>query len=420
MLFDHAKINVKAGDGGNGVVAMRREKFVPRGGPAGGNGGRGGHVILKVDPQINTLVHFKRQIHFKASRGVHGGGKKQQGAIGEDLEVMVPPGTIVRHAETEAILADLVEPEQEFIVAYGGKGGRGNAAFRTSTNQAPRIAERGLLGQELWITLELKLIADVGIVGVPNAGKSTLLASVTAAKPKIADYPFTTLQPNLGVVVVEHRDFVMADIPGLIEGAHDGVGLGHQFLRHVERTRLLVHLLDGGTPDPLADFEQINEELRLFNPQLADKPQILVLNKHDLPSAHQIWPQIQAKAEALGLSAHFISAVTQHGVRQLMQAVLTRLDTIPKMPLVEVDSTPIFTLDDADNSFSVKMQDDGYYVQGTVIEDLVAQTYWENEEAVRRVQGKLDSLGVLSALREAGVEAGDTVFLADMELEWMW
>jgi GTP-binding protein len=420
MFFDQVKINVKGGNGGNGASAFRREKFVPFGGPAGGNGGRGGHVILKVDSQLNTLVHFKRRSHFKGGHGKHGSGKTQHGAGGEDIYVPVPPGTIVRHADTNAILADLIEPEQEFIVAQGGNGGRGNAAFKSPNRQAPRMAERGLPGQELWIILELKIIADVGIVGVPNAGKSTLLASVTAAKPKIADYPFTTLQPNLGVVVVDDRDFVLADIPGLIEGAHEGVGLGHQFLRHVERTRLLIHLLDGASADPLSELDQINEELRLFNPMLAQKPQIMVLNKNDLPSAQAHWPGVQARAETMGLEARFISAATQSGVRELMADVLARLDTLPKTsPLVEME-TPVFTLETEEAPFEVEQDSGVYYVTGPAIRRLVDQTYWDIDEAVQQAQFRLDGMGVLDALREAGVGPGDTVFLEELELEWMW
>ncbi len=420
MFFDQVKIYVKGGDGGNGVSSFRREKFVPRGGPDGGSGGRGGHVIFEVDPQLNTLLHFKRRSHFKARRGEHGRGKDQQGARGKDWIVPVPPGTIVRHAETDEIMADLTEPNQQFIVARGGKGGRGNAAFRTSVRQAPRMAERGLPGQELWVKLELKLIADVGIVGVPNAGKSTLLASVSAAKPKIANYPFTTLQPNLGVVLVDDRDFVIADIPGLIEGAHHGVGLGHQFLRHVERTRLLIHLLDGASADPLADFEQINEELAQYNPELAKKPQIIVLNKRDLPSAHNFWPAVQARASDLDFPAMFVSAVTQSGVQKLMRLTADKLASIPKTKPMDIPEIPVFTLEEETEAFTLSKDADGYHVNGQSIQRLVAQTYWDIDEAVDRVQMKLEKMGVLEALRQAGVEPGDAVFLDNMELEWMW
>ncbi|MFQ5575587.1 MAG: GTPase ObgE [Anaerolineae bacterium] len=418
MFFDQAKIYVQGGKGGNGASAFRREKFTPRGGPSGGHGGRGGHVVLSVDPQYNTLVHFKKRSHFKAPPGEGGRGKNQRGANGPDLLVPVPAGTVVKDAETGSLLADLVEPEQSLIAARGGAGGRGNTAFKSSTRQAPRIAERGLPGQERWVVLELKLIADVGIIGVPNAGKSTLLASVTAARPKIAGYPFTTLQPNLGMVLVDGRDFVLADIPGLVEGAHQGVGLGHQFLRHVERTRLLIHLLDGASADPLADFEQINRELDRFNPALSQKPQIIVLNKQDLPVAHGSWPAVQARANALESPAMFVSAATGAGVRDLMRLVAEILPTIPKTPPVAPEM-PVFTLDD-DDRFTVEKRAGSFYVAGQAVERLAAQTYWDIDEAVERLQQQLEQMGVLEALRQAGVKAGDTVFLAGKELEWIW
>jgi GTP-binding protein len=294
MFFDEAKIYVKGGDGGDGSVAFRREKYVPFGGPSGGHGGAGGSVYLVVDRNLNTLVHFKSRAHFKAERGGRGSGQKQQGKKGKDRLVPVPPGTTVHDAETGEFLADLVEEDQRVLVAQGGRGGRGNSAFATPTNQAPSMAEHGEPAPERWLRLELKLIADVGVIGMPNAGKSTLLSVVSAARPKIANYPFTTLQPNLGVVRLdEYRSFVMADVPGLIEGASEGAGLGHQFLRHVERTRLLIHLLDGAALDPLADYALINKELTRFSERLADKPQLVVLNKIDLPDAQAWWPLIE-------------------------------------------------------------------------------------------------------------------------------
>ncbi len=419
MFFDEAKIHVKAGDGGNGVVAFRREKYVPRGGPSGGHGGNGGNIILRVDPQLNTLVHFQNQIHFKAERGGHGGGKNMHGANGKDTIIPVPPGTVVRRADTGELIADLTEPGQEVIVARGGRGGRGNSAFKSSTNQTPKFAERGLPGEELWITLELKLIADVGLVGMPNAGKSTLLSRLSAARPKIADYPFTTLQPNLGVVVMNHRDLVMADIPGLIEGAHAGAGLGHQFLRHVERSRLLVHLLNGASPDPLADFAQINQELALFSPRLARKPQVVVLNKLDLPEAQAHWPQVKAHAQSLDLPAYAISAVTGEGVPALVAALFTLLDDLPPEPPFE-EEAPVFTLTQDENYFEIDRQADGWHVTGPKIEQLAHQTQWSNYDAVMRAYRILERMGVHDALREAGVEPGDTVFLHDVELEWVW
>jgi GTP-binding protein len=421
MFFDEAKILVKAGDGGDGIVAFRREKFVPRGGPAGGHGGKGGDVILKVEPQLNTLVHFKKRSHFKAERGGHGGGKKMAGASGADTVVLVPPGTVVRQADSGQLLADLTRSGQQAVIARGGRGGRGNTAFRSSTNQAPRMAERGLPGEELWVTLELKLIADVGLVGVPNAGKSTLLSVVSSARPKIAAYPFTTLQPNLGVVLMDHRDLVMADIPGLIEGAHEGSGLGHQFLRHIERSRLLVHLLNGAAPDPLAEFDQTNHELALFSQKLAQKPQIVVLNKIDLPEARAHWPEVKARARALGLPAYEISAVSQEGVRLLVARIFEHLDELPHEELFE-EAVPTFTLDQGTDYFEIKTLPgaEGWQVTGPRIQQLAAQTYWDVDEAVMRVHQILERMGVNQALRDAGVESGDTVYLHDVELEWVW
>jgi GTP-binding protein len=419
-FFDEAKIYIKSGDGGNGAVAFRREKYVPRGGPAGGHGGKGGDVILQVDPQHNTLVHFKTQSHFKADRGENGGAKNLHGANGRNIIIPVPPGTVARHADTGQLLADLLEPGQQAVVARGGKGGRGNTAFKSSTNQAPKIAENGLPGNEFWITLELKLIADVGLVGMPNAGKSTLLSVVSAARPKIADYPFTTLQPNLGVVLLDQRDLVMADIPGLIEGAAEGVGLGHQFLRHVERSRLLVHLLNGASPSPLNDFDQINQELTLFSRKLAGKPQVVVLNKMDLPEAQAHWPAVKARAEALDLPVLAISAVTGEGVPALLGALFARLDDLPRELLFEEDAVPVFTLKDDDDHFEVEQRADGWHVTGPRITQLALQTHWGSYDAVMRAYHILEKIGVHDALREAGVEQSDTVFLDDVELEWVW
>jgi GTP-binding protein len=421
MFFDEAKIYVKGGDGGDGIVAFRREKYVPRGGPSGGRGGKGGDIVVEVDPQLNTLINFKNRSHFRADRGEHGGPKSMTGREGSDLIVAVPPGTVVRHAETGALLADLTEPGQRAVVAKGGRGGRGTESFKSSTNQAPKISERGLPGEELWLKLELKLIAHVGIVGLPNAGKSTLLSVVSAARPKIADYPFTTLEPNLGVVVMGNRDLVMADIPGLIEGAHEGAGLGHQFLRHVERSRLLIHLLNGASADPVQDFEQINEELALFSERLAQKLQLVVLNKIDLPEAEQHWPAVRAKAQALGLPAYKISAVTGQGVQALIGKLFEHLDELPKEPLYK-EEIPVFTLEQDRNFFELERlpQNQGWRVTGPRIAELAAQTNWGVDQSVMRVHQILERMGVHAALREAGVEVGDTVFLDKVELEWAW
>ena len=419
MFIDRAKIHVQAGAGGDGVVAFRREKFVPRGGPSGGSGGRGGHVYLYVDPSLTTLQHFKRQVHFRAGRGGHGGGSNKTGAAGKDLRIPVPPGTVVRDAETGEILADLVRPGQEVLVARGGRGGRGNAAFKSDRNPAPRIAEKGEPGEERWLELELKVLADVGIIGVPNAGKSTLLSVVSRAKPKIADYPFTTLAPNLGVAEVDHQQIVFADIPGLLEGAHEGVGLGLDFLRHIERTRVLVHLLDGASPDPLGDFEAINQELALFNPKLAEKPQIVVLNKIDLPEAREKWPQIKQAMEARGLPVLAISAVTGENVQKLLYKVKEMLETLP--PEEEPEEAEVIEIrpEVDEKAFTIERVDEHTWrVRGIAIERAAKMTNWDYYEAAMRFQRIMKALGITDALREAGVQEGDTVLIGDVELVW--
>jgi GTP-binding protein len=419
MFYDEAKIAVKAGDGGDGAVAFRREKFVPYGGPAGGDGGKGGDVTLYVDPHLNTLYRFSRRRHFKAARGQHGRGKDQHGAAGADLRVPVPPGTVVYDADTDGLLGDLTEPGQELVVAQGGRGGRGNARFATSTNQAPRIAEHGAPGQERWLRLELRLLADVGVVGVPNAGKSTLLAAVTAARPKIAPYPFTTLQPNLGVVVLDPQtEFVLADIPGLIEGASQGKGLGHEFLRHIQRTRVLIHLLDGLSADPLADLAAINAELAAFGHGLAQKPQLVVLNKMDEPSVRERWPEIQAALEAQGHPALAISALAREGTRELLYRAAQMLAELPEE--VPTRELPVFRPheDEDEGAFTVEREEDGWWVRGAQVERLAAMTVWNLDEAVRRFQRTLERMGVVAALEEAGVQPGDTVRIGERELVW--
>jgi len=418
VFFDEAKIYVKAGDGGNGCVSFRREKYVPLGGPDGGDGGKGGDVYLVANPHLNTLIHFKRRIHFKAQRGGHGKGKKQKGRQGDDLLIEVPPGTVIRDAETGEFIAELIEEGQKALVARGGQGGRGNAAFATPTNQAPRIAERGEPGQERWLYLELKLIADVGIVGVPNAGKSTLLAAVSAARPKIADYPFTTLEPHLGVVTLDdYTSFVMADIPGLIKGAHAGAGLGHEFLRHIERTRVIIHLLDGASADPLSDYESINEELALFDPKLARKPQLVVLNKMDLPQAQALWPLVKKAMRERGQKAMSISAVTGQGVREMLRSVAEMLESLPKEEPITTE-VKVFRPVEKEKAFTITWEDDAWRVRGTEIERVAAMTNWDLDEAVQRFQRIVEAMGLKAALREAGVQPGDTVRIGKVELEW--
>ncbi len=416
MFLDQAKIQIKAGDGGNGCVSFRREKYVPFGGPNGGDGGHGGDVILVVDPKLNTLSSFQHKSKFAAQRGQNGRGKDQTGASGADLRIPVPPGAVVRDAEAGTLIADLTTPGQELRVARGGRGGRGNARFATPTNQAPRMAENGEPGESRTLLLELKLIADVGIVGLPNAGKSTLLASVSAARPKIADYPFTTLEPYLGVVSLDgETTLVLADIPGLIEGASQGAGLGHEFLRHVERTRVLIHLLDGARENPLADYETINAELAAFGRGLETKPQIVGFNKMDLPDAQAQWPQVKRELGRRGIEAMAISAVAKDGVRELLYRAAQKLQELPPVELVE--PMPVITLTQ-EEPFIIERRQDGWHVSGPQIEKLVAMSRFDSFEALQHLQHKLERLGVIEALTSAGVQEGDAVFLGDYEMEW--
>jgi GTP-binding protein len=402
---------------------------VPRGGPDGGDGGQGGSVVMVANPNLNTLRKFARQVHFRAEHGGKGGRVNQTGRSAENLIIEVPVGTIVR-TEDGQLIADLAHPGQEVVVAKGGRGGRGNYRFRSSTHQAPHIAEKGEPSEEKWLNLELKLVADVGIVGMPNAGKSTLLSVVSNAKPKIADYPFTTLVPNLGMVQVDYRDLVMADIPGLVEGAHQGIGLGHDFLRHIQRTRVLIHLLDGAGENPLADFHQINTELALFDVNLLERPTIVVVNKMDLPEAQAAWPKLKAELGALGYEPMAISAATQQGTRELIYQCFALLDTLPQSPFVAdsasiisaqatPDEMPIYDLGEDEMAFTVEKTGDGVFiVKGKAIERAAAMTYWNYEDALMRFQRILEATGITDALEKQGVAVGDTVFIGNLELEW--
>lgn len=420
MFFDEAKIFVRSGNGGNGVVSFRREKFVRQGGPDGGDGGRGGNVIFIGSPHLNSLAKFQRNKHYRAGNGVHGARQRMTGASGEDLRLEAPLGTIIRNSETGDMLADLTEVGQEVVVLAGGRGGRGNQHFANSRQQAPRIAERGEPGEEMWLTLELKLIADVGIIGVPNAGKSTLLSSVSSARPKIGDYPFTTLQPSLGVATIdEYETIVLADIPGLIEGAAEGVGLGHDFLRHIERTRILIHLLDGLSPDPLNDFAMINEELALYNPDLVDKPQLVVLNKIDLPEVKEREPSIRARIVKDGYPFMSISAVTGAGVREMLYEVKRMADVTPLSRPAAADEPIIIRPPIEEGAFTIKREGgNSWRVRGKEIERIVAMTYFDFDDSLLRFQNALEKTGITAALTEAGVKVGDTVYIGDQELEW--
>lgn len=419
MLVDEAKIFVASGKGGDGIVAFRREKYVPLGGPSGGNGGRGGDVIFKADPNMNTLYYFRKQVHFKAPIGGKGGSSNKTGADADPMVVTVPVGTIIRDAETGGLIADLARPDAEIVVAHGGRGGKGNSHFKSSANQAPRIAEKGEPSVERWITLELKMIADIALVGMPNAGKSTLLSVVSNAKPKIADYPFTTLEPNLGAVVYDNLDLVFADIPGLIEGAHMGIGLGHSFLRHIQRTRLIIHVIDGSAMDPIADYNQISTELALYDEKLADRPEIVVVNKMDIAEVREYWELIKEQLEARGVKQPMaISAITRENVPQLVQRVFEMISQIPETELDDGTGMPVYEIEDEAVKFEVDVEDGIYYVSGERIERAAAMTYWDYEEAVSRFQKTLETLGVSEALEKSGVKPGDTVFIGDFELEW--
>jgi GTP-binding protein len=417
MFLDETVISVTSGKGGDGVVHFRREKYVPFGGPDGGDGGKGADVYLEAKSNLNTLSAFRHQAVFAAPNGANGAKQKMTGRSGADLTVWVPTGTVVYDAVNGETLGDLTHTGQRLLVARGGRGGRGNTHFANSRNHAPRNAERGEPGETRELRLELKLIADIGIVGAPNAGKSTLLASITQAKPKIAPYPFTTLEPNLGVAELdEETTLVLADIPGLIEGAHLGHGLGHDFLRHIQRTRVLIHVLDGIAEDPILDLAQINSELALFDPDLAKKPQIVALNKMDIPEVAERWPTIREGLNARNYEAIAISAVTGNNLRQLLYRAAELIDYAPAPP--DVSSVPVYRVESDPRSFKIQHDASGWRVVGNAIERAAAMTYWEHEESVRRFQKILATLGIEDALRKAGAQTGDTVFIANYELEW--
>ncbi|HWQ83445.1 MAG TPA: GTPase ObgE [Anaerolineales bacterium] len=417
MFIDQADIDVRSGKGGDGSMHFRREKFVPRGGPDGGDGGRGGDVVFEVLPTLNTLSSFRHKARYIAESGGNGGKQNMSGKSGQDLVIHVPPGTLVYSRDSGELLGDLVEPGQRLVIARGGRGGRGNSHFVSSVHQAPRIAERGAPAEERSLRLELKLIADIGIVGVPNAGKSTFLAAVTNARPKIAPYPFTTLEPNLGVAELdEETNLVLADIPGLIEGAHQGIGLGHDFLRHIQRTRVLIHLLDGMAENPLLDFAQINSELALFDAHLAEKPQVVAVNKIDLPDVQARWPELQKALQKKGYSAVSISAVAGTNVRQVLYQASQLLQEAP--PVEVVASIPVYRPEQDPNEFRIERESDGWRINGEAIERAASMTYWGEFQSIRRFQRILEHAGIDEALREAGVKEGDTVYIGEYELEW--
>ena len=419
-MLDRVEIEVEAGAGGNGVVSFRREKYVPRGGPDGGDGGRGGSVVLVASPALTTLAGFRRRRRYCAQGGRHGEGGKRHGRSGVDLVIPVPVGTIVRRvggSELGEVVADLTVPAQPVVVVRGGKGGRGNARFATSTRQAPRIAERGQRGEQARLRLDLKLLSDVGIVGLPNAGKSTLLRAVSAARPKVADYPFTTLEPVLGVVEVGYESFVLADLPGIIEGAHEGAGLGHQFLRHVERTRVLLHLVDGSRPDPVADLETLNRELAWYSDELGRKGQQVVVNKLDLAEVRAGRAELDARLRAQGHDPVFISAATREGMADLLRRLLDLLSAI-EVPAPPSSEVPVLRPRGRQPRVTVTKGDGLFVVEGEGPVSVVEMMGLESEEARLEVRRRLTRMGVVSALRRAGVRVGDRVRFGTVEMEW--
>ncbi len=416
-FIDKTKIYVCSGTGGNGIVHLRREAHMPMGGPDGGDGGHGGDIIFEVNPHLNTLFKFRHQRQFRGEKGANGGTNNKTGRSAPHLIIPVPPGTVIYDDATGEILGDLTEVGQQLTICKGGRGGRGNKRFANSRNKTPRVAERGAPGEERDLRLELKLIADVGLIGVPNAGKSTLLSVATNATPKIAAYPFTTLVPNLGVAQLDYEtSLVLADIPGLIEGAHEGVGLGHDFLRHIQRTRVLIHLLDGLAEDPLADFTQINSELALFDPELGQKPQIVVFNKMDLPEVQERWPEIKAHLTKRDYTPMNISAVANTNVRELLYRAVQLLEENPLPP--PTAEIPVYRVETDPRAFTIEREDGGWRVHGKSIERAAAMTYWEHWQSIRRFQRILETLGIDEALRDAGVQPGETVYIGKYELEW--
>ncbi|EJW17061.1 GTPase ObgE [Paenibacillus alvei] len=432
MFVDKTRIYVKGGDGGDGIVSYRREKYVPMGGPAGGDGGNGGDVIFRVDEGLRTLVDFRYQKHFKADRGEKGRNKSRHGANAEDMIVRVPPGTVVIDDDTKEVIADLTRQGQEVVIAKGGRGGRGNIRFATANNPAPELAERGEEGQERWVILELKVMADVGLVGFPSVGKSTLLSVVSSAQPKIGAYHFTTITPNLGMVDVgEGRSFVMADLPGLIEGAHTGIGLGHEFLRHVERTRIIIHVVDmAGTEgrEPFDDWVKINEELKLYNEKLAERPQIIAANKMDMPEAEENLAIFREKVrEMTGSDIEImpISSLTRQGIQELLYKAMDMLEALPEAPEVEevaeVEERKIYRFEKTkhDSEFTIRRENDTFVVESEAVENMLKRMQMNSHDAILRFARTLRHMGIDEALRKRGATDGTIVRIADFEFEFV-
>ncbi|BFH67400.1 MAG: GTPase ObgE [Paenibacillus dendritiformis] len=431
MFVDKTKIYVKGGDGGDGLVAFRREKYVAMGGPAGGDGGNGGDVIFRVDEGLRTLVDFRYQKHFKASRGEKGRNKSQHGANAEHMIVRVPPGTVVIDDDTQEVIADLTRHGQEVVVAKGGRGGRGNMRFATPANPAPELAEHGEEGQERWVVLELKVMADVGLVGFPSVGKSTLLSVVSGAKPKIGAYHFTTITPNLGVVDIgDGRSFVMADLPGLIEGASEGVGLGHEFLRHIERTRIIIHVVDmAGTEgrDPFDDWVKINDELKQYNEKLAERPQIVAANKMDMPQAEENLEAFREQVRGLkGEEVEImpISSLTKQGIQELLYKAMDMLERLPETHVEEVadvEERKIYRYKKKEEkpSFTIRRENDAFVVESEAIEGMLKRMQMTSHDAILRFARTLRRMGVDEELRKRGAEDGTIIRIGDFEFEFV-
>jgi GTP-binding protein len=417
MFIDEAKIFVRSGRGGAGMMHFHREKYVPRGGPDGGDGGRGADVVFQVVPTLNTLQSFRYKHKFIAPDGEKGGPSNMTGKSAKNLVIPVPPGTIIYDDLSGELLGDLTDPGETLRVCKGGRGGLGNQHFATSRNQAPRTAEKGEPPEEKSLRLELKLLADIGIVGVPNAGKSSFLAAVTNANPKIANYPFTTIEPNLGVVRLDDENtLILADIPGLIEGAHSGAGLGFSFLKHIQRTKVLIHILDGLAEDPLADFSQTNNELALFDPNLKKKPQIVVFNKIDLPDVQESWKTLKKTLVKKGYEPYAISAVTHENLQTVLWKAYELVKIAPPIELVE--TIPVYKPEEDPRDFKVTKEGEGWRLRGAAIERAAEMTYWEHDGSVRRFHRLMVTLGIDDALRKQGIANGETVYILDYELEW--
>ncbi|AEV67873.1 GTPase ObgE [Acetivibrio clariflavus] len=422
MFIDSARIYIKAGDGGNGAVSFHREKYIAKGGPDGGDGGKGGDVIFVADEGLRTLQDFRYKRKYIAESGENGGSSNCSGRSGEDLIIKVPVGTIIKEETTGRIIADLVTPGQKVVVAKGGKGGAGNQHFATPTRQVPNFAKSGEPGEEFYAVLELKLLADVGLIGYPNVGKSTILSMVSAARPKIANYHFTTIDPNLGVVRVdEGKSFVMADIPGLIEGAHEGVGLGHKFLKHVERTRMLIHVVDiSGSEgrDPIRDFEIINDELKKYSEKLFERLQVIAANKIDITGAEENLEIFTKEMNARGYEVFPISAATGQGLKELIYYVSQKLDELPNTVLTDDTAEEVVYTAEEEEPFKVYRENDVYVVEGNWVRKLVNSTNFDDYESLQYFQRAIRRKGVVEALENLGINEGDTVRMYDLEFEY--